>query len=307
MSSAKEVTRYRAGTASLLAESVEAAGEIEQWLDRGVDDGEAGSLLQAWVSKPEEELSSAMTVPEDDPARLYRIICASLLHKARIHGRAVLRANKTNNVHSLAVQMRPVLECAGQVVRIFHHLIIAPRLLMEPERAGRLITDYLDRDYYDTLMRAMKDNTIHSKLLQTISEAAEAAAMEFGMPKPKVGKGKPLKQVDKVAMLSGGPGWYDHLSDYFCHGKANWKGPSWQGGVTSMDIIHELTCADMMGYLAVQVSTMNSYAYLCPVDGKVDFDRAMAVQVRRREVRQAVATLRSAVGLPANNNEAGQT
>ena len=87
-------------------------------------------------------------------------------------------------------------------------------------------------------------------------------------------------------MLSGGPGWYDHLSEYFCHGEANWKGPSWRGGVTSMDTIHELTCADMMGYLAVQVSNMNSYASLCPVEGNVDFDRAMAVQVRRREVRK---------------------
>ena len=37
--------------------------------------------------------------------------CESLLRKARLHAIAVLRANETGNVHSLAVQMRPVLEC----------------------------------------------------------------------------------------------------------------------------------------------------------------------------------------------------
>ena len=298
MSSAEEITRYRDGTASLLAESVEATGEIERWLDSGLDDGEAEPLLQAWVSKPTEELSSAMAVPEDDPARVYRIICALLLRKAQIHGRAVLRANKTNNVHSLAVQMRPVLECAGQVVRIFHHLIIAPDLLMEPERAAEMLGSYINADYYRTVIGVTKGKVGHEELLQNIFEAeTKAAEMEgFAIPNPEGRKGKSLKQADKVAMLQGGPGWYSHLSKYFCHGEANWRGPSWQGGVVSMDTIHELTCADMMGYLAMQVSTMNSYAFLCPVNGNVDFDRAMAIQVRRREVREALVTLRRPIG-----------
>ena len=43
-------------------------------------------------------------------------IAVFLLRKVRIHTVAVLRANETNNLHSLAVQMRPVVECAGQVV-----------------------------------------------------------------------------------------------------------------------------------------------------------------------------------------------
>ena len=114
MSSASEVTNYRVGTASLLAESIEAAGEIERWLDPEVDAGEAGSLLQAWVTKPTEELFPATAIPEGDPARMYRIICALLLRKARIHGHAVLRANETNNVHSLAVQMRRSWSAPGR-------------------------------------------------------------------------------------------------------------------------------------------------------------------------------------------------
>ena len=43
-----------------------------------------------------------------DPAAALRIMGALLLRKARIHAVAVLRANETSNLHSLAVQMRPV-------------------------------------------------------------------------------------------------------------------------------------------------------------------------------------------------------
>ena len=308
MSSPREVVSYRTGMASLLAESVEATGEIERWLDSGVDGGEAGSLLQAWLSDYEEELSPAMDVLEDDPARLFRITCALLLRKARMHALAVLRANEANNVHSLAVQMRPVLECAGQVAFTFHHLIIAPDLLMEPEHAFNMLGGYINADYYRTVIGATKGNVGHEELLQRISQAeAEAAEAEgFAIPKPEGRKGTSLKQKDKVAMLPGGAGWYDHLSEYFCHGEANWTGPSWQGGVTSMDTIHELTCAGMMDYLANQVALMNAYAFLCPVDGNVDFDRAMAVQAQRREVREASAILRNAIGLAIERNESGQ-
>ena len=58
-----------------------------------------------------------------DPAAGVRITAALLLRKARIHTVAVLLANETNNLHSLAVQMRPVLECAGQVVFYFQVIV----------------------------------------------------------------------------------------------------------------------------------------------------------------------------------------
>ena len=306
MHSASEVAHYRGGTASLLAESVEAAGKVERWLDSGPDGGEVGSLVQAWLSETEEELSSAMAIPDDDPARLYRIISVLLLRKTQMHGRAVLRANEANNVHSLAVQMRPALECAGQVVRIFHHLIIAPDLLMEPKRAIEIVGSYINADYYRMVIRITKGSVGHEELLQRISEAEAEAAEAEGFPKPERRSGKSLKQKDKVTMLPGGPGWYDHLSEYFCHGEANWQGPSWVGGVTSMDATHELTCASMMGYLAEQVSAMSSYASLCPVAGKADFDRAMAAQAQRRQVREASAALWKATGLVAEGNEAGE-
>ena len=91
-----------------------------------------------------------------DPTATLRIIGALLLRKARIHTVAVLRANETSNLHSLAVQMRPVLECAGQVVFFFHNAMIAPNLLIAPERAAELVGNRLNADHYQTLRARTK-------------------------------------------------------------------------------------------------------------------------------------------------------
>ena len=305
MESTNGVARHRAGMASLLEKTIEAAGDIEQLLDIEVESGEAGSLTDAWLGKAQPDPASAKPAPETDPAHVYRITSVLLLRKARIHALAVLRANETNNVHSLAVQARPVLECAGQVVYIFHHLIIAPDVQMEPELAIGKVTGYLDADFYQTLIRATKGDVGHEELLQMISGAAEAAAMSLGMPKPKERKGKRLRQADKVAMLPGGTNWYNYLSNYFCHGEANWTGPSWQGGVGPMDQSHELTCVGVMRYLVDQVALMNAYASLCPVAGDAAGVRAEAALAQLSEVREDSATLWDTFLMAIKRNEEG--
>ncbi len=307
MATAREVARYREGMANLMANLVETTGEIERWLDiEEVDGDEAGSLVEIWLSETQEEGASANSVLEDDPARIYQIMCVLLLHKARIHALAVLRANETDNAHSLAVQMRPILECAGQVAFIFHNLMIAPGFLMERERVASMVYGYLGADYHRTIIGATNGNVSHEELLQTIAGAAESAAMSFGMPTPKAPKGKTLRQADKVAMLPGGNNWYDHLSKYFCHGEANWTGPSWQGGVGAMDVNHELTCAGLMHYLAEQVALMNAYASLCPAYGDVHPSRVDAALAKLRDVQEASATLRYAALSVIKPNGAGQ-
>lgn len=242
---------------------------------------------------------------EDDPVLLYRNICTLLLRKSRIHALAVLRANRTNNVHSLAVQVRPVLECPGQVVFIFHHLIIAPDVQMELELAISVVGNYVNADFYQTLIRATKGVVGRDELLQMISWAENAAAKSFGMPKPEERKGKPLRQADKVAMLPGGKNWYDYLSEYFCHGDANWTGPSWQGGVSSMDLTYELTCVNLMRYLVDQVALMNAYASLCPVAGDAVNRRADAALAQLHDVREESATIWKDSLLAIKHNEAG--
>lgn len=291
MESTDEVTRYRDGMAGLLTKLNGATADIERWLDIEVSRDEVWSLTEAWLGDNQRDSVAAKSLLYDDPVRVYRVFCALLLHKAWMHVYAVIRANEINNLHSLAVQMRPVLECAGQVVFIFHHLIIAPEYLMVPERAMSKVTNYMDSDFYQTNIRATKGGVGHKKLLQMISRAAEDAAADVGVGKPEGYKGGRLRQDDKVAMLSGGKGWYDYLSEHFCHSDANWAGPSWRGGVGSMDVTHALTCAGLMQYLAEQVAVMNAHASLCPIDGSVDESRVESALACLRDVRKVSADL----------------
>ena len=248
--SANKVTHYRAGMANLLAESVAMTRKLERWLDftEGLREATAQLDLAA------------------DSTPTFRIMCALLLRKARLHTVAVLQANKANNMHSLAVQMRPALECAGQVVYIFHNLMIAPNLTMEPERAANVVGGYMNADYYRTIIGATKGKVGHKELLEKISEAVEAATANEGMPKPEMDKGRSVKQADKVATLAAGNSWYDFLSEYLCHGRADWRGHSWCGGVVTMNMVQdEFTFAGLMDYLVRQVAVMNAYAALCPI------------------------------------------
>ena len=262
VASVSEVGRYRAGVARLLGGSIARAGSIERWLDAAVGGGEA----------------SKRAVLEADSSGALRIMCAMLLRKARLHMIAVLRANETCNVHSLAVQMRPVLECAGQVVFLFHNTVIAP------ERGEGAVGGYLNANFYETTIRATKGEVGHERLLKMISEAC-------GEPEGKQRGGK-VRQAAKVATLAGGKEWYDHLSECFCHGNANWTGYPWQGGVVSTKTVEdEFACAGMMDYLVEQVAVMNAYATLCPLAGKVVPERAEAGLAQLKAVRTELSAL----------------
>ena len=269
MASATGVGSYRVGVSNLLRELVEAVGEIE--LSLGVD--------------VEGDEASARALCEEDPAGVYRLMCAVLLCKAKIRMIAVLRANANRNVHSLAVQMRPVLECAGQVVLVFHNLLI------EPERGVRVVLNYMNADYYRTMIGLTKGEASHEQLLGRISELNELSQEE-------VGKGRSLRQSDKVAQLTDGKEWYNFLSERFCHGKADWKGFSWQGGVRSMDTVEDgYTFAGLMDYLVNQVVVMNVYAALSSVGGEMPHPRVEAATAQLREVRSVTAALRDAARL----------
>ena len=276
MASASEVGRYRNGMANLLHELAGVVGETQRYLDVALEGDEAWSR----------------TVLEDNQTGALRIMCALLLRKAKIHMVAMLRAAESGNVHSLAVQMRPVLECAGQVVLVFHNLMI------EPERGGSIVRDYMNADYYRTVIGLTKGDIGHDRLLAQISEAS-------GMWEGDVGKGRSLKQADKVAPLVGGKNWYDYLSERFCHGKADWRGPSWRGGVSSWNAMQDdFTLAGMMDYLVNQVAVMNAYAALCPVAGEIELERRVEASLAQlHEVRTATKAFRDGARLAVGNPE----
>ena len=239
--------------AELLSSTVATTRELERRLDvaGGCDETGAGSGCDA------------------DPTAMIRASCMSFLRKARIHSVAVLRANESNNLHSLAVQMRPVLECAGQVVFQFQTLIIAPDMLMPPERAVEILGDRVNADHFHTVRRVAQGRVSAEELREIEAQAQEEAAHAAGAPKPKRRDERRFTQADKVDVVEGGRQWYGFLSDYFSHASAaDWRGPSWRGGVVSMDRVEdEFAFLGLMYYLVQQVALMNSAAALCPVEG----------------------------------------
>lgn len=273
-----EAARYRSAMARLLAEATKATDESERRLAISVDD--IGSSFRLG----------------DDPTGAYRVMCALLLRKARIHTDAALQANQAGNIHSLGVQMRPVLECAGQVVFTYYNLMVAPGVV--PGHTPDATTEFLDRDYRDSTIRLTKGAISYEQLLQNVDEAAAAAATAYGMPTPKPHRGSRVRHVEKVSRLPGGPAWYGFLSGYFCHGDKVWPYPSWRGGV-------DWIFACFMDYLSQQVVLMNAYAYLCPVKGSVAFDQGMAELARRQEMHETSEALRSAIVLTIQNEQGG--
>lgn len=287
MALANEVDHYRTGVANLLADSVIMTCNLARWLD----------VTGGWQE------TTAQFDLDADPTVSLRINCALMLRKARLHLIAVLQANETNNLHSLGVQMRPVLECAGQAVFLFHNLVIAPDSTMERERALHAVSDYLNAAAYRQIIEATRGGIEHKELLEMTSETEAEAAASVGMPKPKMRKKKSLNQADKVASLAGGKRWYDYLSEHFCHDGGNLRGPSWRGGVISTSTIQDKSAfAILMDYLVEQVVVMNAYVAWCPVAGGTG-QWIESTLAQLRAVRKSSKALREAAIAGATGRE----
>ena len=275
-----DIACCRTRMAELLTETVEMTRKLERKLD----------VTGGWNE------ARAQIDLDADPVATFRIQGAFLLRKARIHTVAALRANETGNLHSLAVQMRPALECAGQVVFMYEHLFIAPDLFMSREKAAAKFGRRVNADVYQTIVRATKGQLSPKELRKMAIQTRAAAAASVGAPEPKRQKSWSLNQADKVANLAGGREWYSYLSDHFTHGKlAEWRGPSWRGGVMSIDRVEDgFAFLGLMSYLAEQVARMNAAAALCPVAGDADdrWERWVEPMLAKlREVRESSKTL----------------
>ena len=177
----------RAKMAELLSTALATTCKIEQRLDS------TGGWREA-----EEQID--ITVP----GAKCRFEVALLLRKARIHTTAVLRANEASNMHSLAVQMRPVLESAGQIISSVYDHEIAPGFSITREQAVQQIGDRLNADHYHWFLRRTKGGISPKELREMEVRAQEAAAAGAGAPKPKRNKSRKFLVVDRVRPLEGG-------------------------------------------------------------------------------------------------------
>ena len=275
-----DVARCRERMAKLLGSTVARTRSLERWLD----------VTGGW-----SEATSRIDVRADPTASL-RIVGGLLLRKARIHTVAVLRANETSNVHSLAVQMRPVLECAGQVVFFFQNAVIGPKVQQPSAPAPEVVGHRLNVDHYQTLRRRTKGAVSPEELRKEEDRAQEAAAESVGATKPKRRKGRRFSQADKVAPLARGREWYDYLSEHFSHARvADWRGLSVRGGVISIDRVEdEFAFLVLMSYLVDQVALMNAAAALCPVEEDANQQwqhRVKPALAQLQDVRESSKTL----------------
>ena len=185
---------------------------------------------------------------EHDPFTVFRLDTVLLVRKARLHVIAVLAANHDSNHHSLAVHMRPALECAGQVVSISRNLFIAPD--------SNAVGQYLNADYYQTMQRHTKGQLGHDYLLDSIAKVDPLGSSR---------RSKGLNEVDKVQTLEDGPAWYDYLSRFHHPKLDTLRGPSFLGGVRSNNTPQDqLACTALLDYLAHQMLVMVAHAGLSP-------------------------------------------
>ena len=216
---------------------------------------------------------------DDDPAIAFRKMSYLLIAKARLHVFAALRANKVSNIHSLAAQMRPALECAGQVVSLFKDLFGK-----EPGAENR-ISRYVNADYYQTVIRLSRGQIDHNAILNQINAA-------LPMRTEPVRKIRSFKELEKVKDLEFGDNWYRHLSGCFFHSDLPaLKNHSCFGGVGSCNTMYdEYGFAALMDYLAHPVMVMVMYAAVRPDDGlKEDkrFEKAAELLGKKKAVSEA--------------------
>lgn len=237
--------------------------------------GEAQEMIGQLLSGADFEraLPDIFGDPEDDPRIALRIENSLLLRKAQLHIEAVLRANKSNNLHSLAVQMRVVLECAAQVRSKANAVCEG-----SPEALARTL-NITESDYQYALLAASRGQVDLKTIQEGIANARRGTG-QHGVERPKR-----VTVTDRIESLSGGSGWYDYLSEFFCHPEADvLAGSVFRGGLVSAGASElNLTFAVFLEYLTNEVMVMlaGSGFLLISINGDAQhFDDAIALKGR---------------------------
>lgn len=291
MASLTELGRYRSIMSKLVAGLIVLAKQMETCFP-----------FPFGQAEPEQQ-----DVVHDDGYDGLRTVYALLLRRMRLHAVAVLRANEACNVHSLGVQMRPALECIGQLA------LVMQKPILDPKKGLASVLSYMDADYYGTTIRATKGKIGPDQLLKHLASARqkskEYAARVAGRDlqfaddtNGQYGSGRKLRHIDKVAELVDGKSWYRYLSKHFCHGNPEDVRDTWDGGVVSTDTTRDdVVCAWMMDYLANQMAVIIFYAALCPSDGQVEEDRVNDALAQLEGIRAKTKKHRDLAILEADN------
>lgn len=132
-----------------------------------------------------DELGEAVGIRND---------CGLWLRKAQLHTHAVLAANQSNNLHSMAVQSRVLLECAAPVISLANAAVTR-----SPREVKRIVNAF----EYEAVrgMRAMARGGLDSDTLQTMVVDARKSVGDLRASTPRR-----VTIADGLEPITGGPG-----------------------------------------------------------------------------------------------------
>lgn len=233
--------------------------------------------LDAFLANASEEVS-------DNDRRLYSLNAYGLcLQKAGIHIAAVFRANEQNNVSSLGVHARVLIECAAEVVSMGH---VAA---MREHGAFQRVLNAQEYDSHQLLRRITRGKISKEELEANTTRARESIGLFDGKQPKKI------TLADRVSVLTQGNMWYDYLADCFCGSDVDalrrspveggvLPAPDWHFDLAFAVILNcSLTyvCQMLLGYGAIRISLEG--------DSQL-FDHATALFDRVRETAAPIRT-----------------
>ena len=171
--------------------------EAQELLQRSLSDTDMDGFLEDFPGESDNDDTRAF-----DAVRCFHGL---VLRKIGFHIAAVLLANEQNNVPSLGVQVRVVIECAAELV---------PMLLVVGEKGSEALARVLNSQEYDGnywLLRLTRGGISREELEAGVTRAREAIGLFDGKQPTKV------SLSDRVSALTQGDEWYAYLSDCFCH------------------------------------------------------------------------------------------
>ena len=223
----------------------------------------------------------------DYPEVAVRNECGLLLRKAQVHLVAVLQANENNNMHSLALQLKVILECAAQLVSKAYAAYEGT-----PDALGRVL-NRSEYDFVDAMARlsrgALDRDDIHSMIVTA----------RIGIGDDSLTRPKRVLLSDAPKVLPHGSEWYRHLSRCFSHsGQQELADVSSGGGVLSVNTkADHLAFARLMDYAGELVAGMLiAYGFLLiAVTGESQtFEDGLDLLQRRRSTSKTFREAQSA-------------
>ena len=156
--------------------------------------------------------------------------CNMLMTKAFYHLGAIKYSNLTNNLHSLAIHTRVVLECAGQTVTLVKNVNTKNKKDKKDELSRR-ISDFTR---LNMVRNAFSDVELFKSHVDKMKEHVDEQHTKMQSEMNVKFKKKKWRYSETVKDLEYGKNWYDYISEYFVHSDINClKCNSRYGGVIS--------------------------------------------------------------------------